>query len=88
MEKGKISGDIQFGLGIYGTKITHKQLKTDTTDRAGAGLIHLRGDYAIQERIGVGLSMERYGFIRSDSSNKEGDKSFSTILLFRQKDTY
>lgn len=85
MEKGKISGDIQFGLGIYRTKLTHKQLNKDTTDRAGAGLIQLKGDYAIHERIGVGLTMERYGFLRSDSSNKEGDKSFSYNFAIQGK---
>lgn len=85
MEKGKISGDIQFGLGIYRTKITHKQLKIDTTDRAGAGLIQLKGDYAVHERIAVGLVMERYGFIVSDSNKKEGDRSISYNFAIQGK---
>lgn len=77
MEKGKISGDIQFGLGIYNTNVWHRQADVDTSDRAGAGLIQLKTDYAIHKRIGIGLIMERYGFIIDSTGKKEGDKAFS-----------
>lgn len=85
MEKGKISGDIQFGLGIYKTKVWHRQLNIDTTDRAGAGLIQLKGDYAVHERIGVGLAIERYGFLVSDSNKKEGDRSLAYNFAVQAK---
>ncbi len=85
MEKGKISGDIEFGLGIYKTNVWNRQLDKDTTGKTGAGLIQLKGDYAIHERIGIGLVMERYGFIQSDSNKKEGDKAFSYNFAIQAK---
>lgn len=85
MERGKISGDVQFGLGLYRVQISHRQLNKDTTDRAGAGLIQLKGDYAVHERIAVGLAVERYGFLMSDSNKKEGDRSIAYNFAVQAK---
>ena len=60
--KGNISADAGIGFGIYSAKTNDP---ADTASGAVPGLIPIYAEYAITDKIGVGLFFERNGFVTS-----------------------
>jgi hypothetical protein len=73
--------DLGFGLGIYNTTVYNYTDKTTKTGKAGSFIVPLSFEYALGNRIGIGLQLVSQSFLsRKDSTSNSTPTAHSGEL--------
>lgn len=84
-EKGTISGDIDFGLGLYfnsNVKSTYQGTTfEDRADSAGATYARINAAYGVLDFLNVGIDFRKGKYIEEEGNQDDVDNTFSNINL-------